>query len=357
MDHDILLYKLKLYHFSQQAILLLKSYLSNRQQFVKVGNIRSSKLTIKSGVPQGSILGPLLFILYINDISLHLQNSSIDLYADDSTLYAYGDSNREIESKIQTNISSVLNWCSTNNMALHPGKTKCMLLGSPHKLKHINELSIYINDIKIENVSVQRLLGVYIDQNLTWDVQINSVCNRLKSKLSLLKRLSHFLNEEMKTLFYNSYIMSTFDYCCTVWAKNKQSHIQKITTLQKRAGKIILQKPMRTPSSEIFERLKWLTFENRIKYHAGILVFKILNNQSPEYMKDLISFSNNDNYNLRSSSKKDIAQIRFKTQYMKRSFGYFSRSFWNTLPTEIRSALTVQSFKSNSKKYLLNTQS
>ena len=307
-------------------------------------------------MPRGSILGPLLFILYINDISLHLENSSIDLYADDSTLYAYGDSNREIENKLQTNISSIVNWCSTNNMALHPSKTKCMLLGSRNKLKHMQELSIHINETKIENVSIQKLLGVYIDHNLTWDVQINKVCNKLNSKLSLLKRLSHFLNEDMKKLFYNSYIMSTFDYCCPVWAKSKQTHIRKITTLQKRAGKIILQKPMRTPSIEIFERLKWLTFENRINYHTGILVFKTLNNQCPEYMKDIISFSNNEVYNLRSSVKKDVAHIRFKTQHMKHSFSYHSRLFWNSLPKEIRSALTVQSFKSKSKKYLFNTQ-
>ena len=156
---------------------------------------------------------------------------------------------------------------------------------------------------------------------------MNKVCSKVNSKLSLLKRISYFLTLDMKRLFYNSYIMSSFDYCCPVWAKHKQIHTRKLFTLQKRVGKLILQKPMRTASNIIFDELKWLTFENRVKYHTGILVYKTLNNQCPAYMKDIISFSRNENYSLRSSSKKDIACFRYNTQYKKRSFAIQSRLF------------------------------
>jgi hypothetical protein len=356
VDHEILLYKLKLYHFDEGAQNLFSSYLSNRKQFVKVGNIKSSKSIIKCGVPQGSILGPLLFIIYINDIGLHLQNSSLDLYADDSTLYAFGDTSQEIENKLQINSSIITDWCSKNNMSLHPNKTKCMLLGSQQKLKHMKELDVYINDVKIENVPVKKVLGVYIDRTLSWDIQVNKICSKINSKLSLLKRISYFLTFDMKCLFYNSYIVSAFDYCCPVWAKHKQIHTKKIFTLQKRVGKVILQKPMRTPSNVIFDDLKWLTFENRVNYHICILVYKTLHNQCPVYMKDIISFSRNENYSLRSSSRNDIASFKYNTQYMKRSFANQSRLFWNTLPENIRSASSIKSFKTKCKQYLLQNQ-
>ena len=180
VDHQILIYKLKLYHFSEKTIKLFESYLSNRRQMVKVGNIQSDMLTVKSGVPQGSILGPLLFLLYINDITFSCQESNIDLYADDSTLYESGFDLSEIQNKLQSNLNSIIDWCVINNMSLHPKKTKCMLIGSRYKLKNTNMLNLRINDTILENVTVQKMLGVFIDNNLNWHAHIDYVCKNLK---------------------------------------------------------------------------------------------------------------------------------------------------------------------------------
>ena len=130
--------------------------------------------------------------------------------------------------------------------------------------------------INIENVTKQKLLGVHVDRHLTWQTHIEETCLKLKSKIMLLKRILFYLNDEMKQLFYNSYIMSTFDYCCAIWGTASKTNISQIAILQKRAAKIILQKPMRTPTRELFKQLKWLTFENRCKYPTAVIVYKCI---------------------------------------------------------------------------------
>jgi len=187
VDHEILLYKLKLHHFSDGTLSLFHSYLSQRQQCVKLGTSFSTPLTIKSGVPQGSILGPLLFLIYINDIGLLLNQSDIDLYADDTTLYATGANPSEIQTNLQNDIYSIQKWCTLNNMMINPNKSKCMLIGSKQKIKNIN-LNLKIDNNAIENVTSHTILGLYIDKHLQWKVHIDKTCSKISSKITLLKR-------------------------------------------------------------------------------------------------------------------------------------------------------------------------
>ena len=123
VDHDILLEKLSMYHFSDNALALMKSYLSNRRQCIKIGSRQLSFQYIKTGVPQGSILGPILFLIYINDIPSFVKNSTIDLYADDSTLHVSDYNIQNIQLKLQNNLDSIATWCSFNNMSIHINKT------------------------------------------------------------------------------------------------------------------------------------------------------------------------------------------------------------------------------------------
>ena len=357
VDHQILLYKLKLHHFSNETLNIFESYLNNRTQIVKVGNIKSDQRVIKCGVPQGSILGPILFILYINDINLHIQQSVIDLYADDTTLYASGKTKGDIEHNLQEDLNRIMKWCDSNNMAIHPGKTTCMLIGTPYRTRQVSDLTLKINDTVINNVLYQKLLGIIIDKNLKWDNQINAVCKKVNSKLFLLKRILNYLNDNMKSLFYNSYIMPIFDYCCIIWGFGKQSHISKLTSLQKRAAKIILCEPKTTPSSDLFKTLQWLTFKSRCTYHIGIMIYKSLENNVPEYISDLIQISQNNRYTLRSTSKQNLATATCKTNIKQQSFQYISVQVWNSIPMTIRMSKSLNTFKFKFKHHLLSLQS
>ena len=166
------------------------------------------------------------------------------------------------------------------------------------------------------------MLGLHIDNHLNWKEQVNIICKRLNSTIALLKIINYYLCPEMKIMFYNSYFMSISDYCSFIWGKGKDcSH--KITLIQKRATRIILNKPARTPSKPLFKELKWLTFPDRYNYHSALLVYKTLNDNAPSYMTKIISTANNVTYHLRSQSHKDLSfSTRPKTKYITDTFSY-----------------------------------
>ena len=155
-------------------------------------------------------------------------------------------------------------------------------------------------------------------------------------------------------MFYNSYILPIFDYCCVIWGKDNKRYINKIHILQKRVAKIILNKPMRSPTEGLFKQLNWLSFNDRCKYHTSVLVYKVINHMAPTYMSDILTFSRNERHNLRSSTHNDLVlQGKPRTNYFKDSFSYFSMRIWNDVPVDIRLVTKIQSFKSNLKIYLL----
>jgi len=201
-------------------------------------------MEIKSGVPQGSILGPLLFLIYINGIAYSCPDLNIDLYADSSILFKSDTELSKIESHLQSNLDYISKCCTYNNMDLHPQKTKCLIIGSKQKFRGDKHLTLKVNDNILENVRSQKVLGVYIDCNLSWHTHIDFVCKNLNNKISLLKHILYYLTDEMKQMFCNAYLVPIFDYCCTVWGKSNKSYINKVNNLQKRAARLNLHKPV-----------------------------------------------------------------------------------------------------------------
>ena len=335
---------------------MFRSYLSNRLQLVKVGNIQSDILQINSRVPQGSILGPLLFLIYINDIAFSYPDLNIDLYADDSTLFQSGFDISNIEEKLQSDLDNISHWCTNNNMSLHPQKSKCMLISSKHVKKFATrQLALKLNETNLENVTVQKVLGVFIDDTLGWHPHIDLVCKKLNAKIALFKHITYYLTPDMKTLFYTAYFLPIFDYCCTVWGYNNKNFVNKIYMTLKRIARLILAKPRRHPTSELFKQLNWLTFSDRCKYHCAVLVFKIMNNMAPIYMSDIITFAKNETYSLRSSVHNDLViKTKPRTKYFNDTFAYYSMTIWNNIPIYLRNYASLNSLKLDYKKYLLD---
>ena len=306
---------------------------------------------LSSGVPQGSILGPILFLLYVNDLHLNLQ-SNIDMYADDATLYKSSKSLSEINELLQNYLSKIDTWSKHNNMILNPKKTTCMITGCKKRLKNIPELQLKVLNNKIENVSVQRVLELYIDNSLCWKTHVDKVCSKVSSKVHVLKRKNNFLTLDMEQLFYNSYIAPYFDYGCISWNHCKPAFTNRIIKLQKRAACIFLEKPRKTSSKSNFTSLKWLSIIGRQKYFTTLMVYKTLHGLAPPYMSNLESYSRSQYHMQRSELNNDVTNQSIpRTEFRKQTFSYIGMQYWNSNPIDLRS---INNIKQKLKHFLMS---
>ena len=249
VDRDILLKKLAIYLKNSGSLPIFKSYLHNRTQCVLLHG--SSKESVKYGVPQGSVLGPILFSLFINDLPLHVKDISVDsdTLADDTTLHTSGKDIMQIRSDMQDGLDQVSNWCDNNHMVINLIKTKSMTIATrqKHQLSPL-PLDLVLNGAKIDQVSEHRLLGITIDNKLRWDSHINNVCKTVSRLVFLLSKLKYIVDIDTRKLFFNAHIKPHIDYASVVW--NGCGDVLKIRLnyLHRRAVKLIL--PDRTVTTD-----------------------------------------------------------------------------------------------------------
>ena len=211
VDHELLLQKLRIYKFSESTLLWFKSYLNNRTQQVVVNNLNSTSGVVECGVPQGSILGPILFLLFINDLPLTLQNLpvSVDLYADDTTSYSIASDKRTLETNLQNALNSVHIWCLENGMTINTDKTKLMLIASRQKRNTLIDSDLKIT---LKHSDNEKILGVHVDQNFVLNSHFQHVCKKIASHLWLLSQIRMYLTVQHRLLYYNAYIKSHIEY-------------------------------------------------------------------------------------------------------------------------------------------------
>ena len=216
ISHDLLLNKLEKYGISQNNLKWFKSYLTDRFQFVTCNNNSSSSKPLSVGVPQGSILGPVLFLIFVNDLPNCFKNSKASLYADDSTLTCTGKTVDELQNNMQVALDSALKLFKENKLIVNLSKTKMMLIGTNYKTKQLSDISVTVNNIKLIKCDTAKLLGIFIDQNLTWDSHIEYLHSVIAPKIGLIHRLRQFLPLSTLNTIYISIVQPIFDYCLTI---------------------------------------------------------------------------------------------------------------------------------------------
>ena len=164
-----------------------------------------------------------------------------------------------------------------------------MSAGSRKRLADSRKLEIKVDDICIQNVSKQKLLGIYIDENLNWSAHIEYLCSNISSKISLLRQLSEYVPTNVQKLFFQSYIMPLIDYGSVIWGSTSTSNLERLLKLQKRAARIILKADFRTPSADMFSELGWPSIESRLMYNKAVLTYKALNDLTPEYVSNMLN--------------------------------------------------------------------
>ena len=346
VDHSLLLEKMKIYKFNEDSLAWFASYLSGRKQCVKVNKSMSDEQPITEGVPQGSILGPLSFLISVNDLPMQDSLENLSLFADDATETAHGTDVKSVEAQLQTKSGKVDDWCLDNNMVLGIDKTKCMLMGSQQKLRSIENsdkcLNIEVQGQKIEQVTSEKLLGVQIDNSLTWNDQIKKVKKTALFKISLLRKIKKFLPQTTRKTFFNYYIKPHLNYCSSVWGQTSKENLNTVNKLQKQAARLILDKDYNTPSDEMFKELQWQTFPENVQYQQALLVYKSLNNLAPPYMKNMFQY-------VRDVGRTNLRSVTNHKLYVPRahpkSIRYSGPTIWNNIRLDVRTAKTVGQFK------------
>jgi hypothetical protein len=352
LNHDLLLKKL--YHYGIRGVpfKLLKDYLTNRTQQVYYNNTYSNLLPISTGVPQGSILGPLLFIVFINDIVNTSEILDFYIFADDTNVLASGSNIYDLSSIINLELKKMNNWFLINKLSINTEKTKYMLFHA-HKNEDTN-FTISINDITIERVSSCKFLGVLIDSKLNWKKHITYLQSKLSCAIGLIYRIRYKINKGIFLLIYNALIGSHLSYCNIVWGSTYHTSLNSLFILQKKAIKIGLKLPKLTHDADVFKSTNILTVYQLNTLQTVTFVYSALNFLLPSKYHDYFSIiANLHSHNLRSKTN---LQIYFmKTNLRKFSIKNRGPILWNKVPNDIRSSYSIYSFKKLYKLYLLNS--
>ena len=306
---------MKLYHYGVRgkAYEWFQSYLSNRKQFVCVNGHDSDSLSLSCGVPQGSVLGPLLFLLYVNDLPNTSSLLTFHLFADDTNIYYSCKNLDDLESKLNRELKVVAEWLKSNRLALSILKTNFILFHSK-KLKPSKLFNLKIDGVNIKQVFAVRYLGVTFDSNLTWKNHINELCSKLSKTVGVISKLRYNVNVDILTMLYYSLIYPFLIYGVQVWGLTYPTYLKPVTTLQKRVARIMTFSEPMSHSDPLFKSLNLLKFNDII--HSDI------------------SFIHN--YPTRQSVNENlfIKSIR-TTQYGIRSLHFTGSHLWNSLPNTI----------------------
>ena len=357
VNHNILLYKLTAMGFKSNVLNWMSSYLSVREQSVNVNGVLSRSQTITCGVPQGSILGPLLFLLYVNDMQAAVKCKLL-LYADDSALLVSGKDISSIESKLSNELSSISNWLVDNKLSLHLGKTESILFGSRAKLnKTQTNMNIQCNGTVINSKTSVKYLGAEIDQHVSGENMALKVIQKVSSRTKFLARKSKYLDQTTMKLLASAIAHCHIDYACTSWYSSLTKKTKtKLQTCQNRLIKTVLQLPHRTHLDHShFESLNWLPVEKRVNQLKLGLIHKTLNGLAPKYMSDhFIKTNTSHNINTRSSHA-SILIPRVNSIVGKSSLRYTGATEWNKLPASIQNSASHNTFKKSLKSFLINS--
>ena len=339
--HKGLLFKLS--HAGIKGMLLswLRNYLSERRQRVTIQGHFSEWAQITAGVPQGSVLGPLLFLIYINDI-VKVVKSSIRLFADDTTLYIEATDNQTSADRLNEDLCGISQWARQWLITFSPEKTKSMLCSLR---KHGQVPNLYFDGTELNNVDSHCHLGINISYNLSWQKHIDDITAKANKRLDVLCRLSHILDRKTLTIMYNSFIRPVLEYGDIIFNGCTEAQSLQIEAVQKRAARIITGAIRGTPTRTMYDDLGWVTMKERRMYHCLCTFHKIVNNRAPAYLTEQlpVNVGQRTGVNLRNSSRLSLQPAR--TSLFERSFFPTTTRLWNNLDESVRATSKISIFK------------
>ena len=355
VDHEILLNKLPKYGIRGNILNFFRSYLSSRSQFVKIGKIESSILPIKYGVPQGSILGPLLFLLFINDLP-NATKFFIKLFADDTFLCAQNAEVDLLEAEVNRELRNVNQWLVANKLTLNVGKSKFMIVTNK-KLKSYKP-SFMISGKKIEECDHYKYLGVFIDKNLSWKQHIEYISKKISKACGSLANLRYCINIDLLREVYHSLIHSYLRYGILVWGNASETNLQPLKCLINRAVRIMTFTPFgRIDLAPLYECLKILDVDQVNYLETSKFLYKLKTNILPTKIGnyfEVMGSASNHNYLLRNRER-PASRITPRLVSGQNSIQYRGEKIWDEIPLDIRNCDSLKKFKRVLKLKLLES--
>ena len=278
LNHAIMLQKLKSLEIRSTNLAWFNSYLSSRIQSTVICLTPSTKRKINVGVPQGSILGPLLFSFHVNDLPSCLIHTTATLFANDTVINSSSKSASELQRLLNEDQRRLTQWFTDHKLTLNISKFKFMLIGGTKRLKSFNRMALNINSEKLDRVESFKYLGVVIHEILSWADHIDYVCNKAYKRMGILQRIKHLSPMATRELFVKTMILPIIDYGDVVWGdKHNQTLMQKIQGTQNTAAKVVLDRPKQSSATEALADLNWKTMSERRRIHRLIFTYKGMN--------------------------------------------------------------------------------
>ena len=349
VNHEILIKKLEYYGIRGIALDLFKSYLSDRKQYVQIDKCKSQTLPITCGVPQGSVLGPLFFILFINDLHKCCPDGKTRLFADDTTIFFHSNSAEDIKSKCKLIMTQLTKWFNANKLTLNSEKSSFTIFkSSKRNIPNLPEQIEFLNQRILRSANI-KFLGIILDENLTFNEHVNEVCNKLKRLFHIFYSIRDYLNNNnIKTIYY-ALVYSRIKYGISVYGQACNNKMKRIQTLQNQLLKVLAGKEYRFSTDKLHVELELLKIKDIKEQEILAFVHNFFSNKLPAvfdgYFKTLASIHNRNTRHGNDLIKitghdTDIEGLSIKIQGAK---------LWNKMNSDLKKIPKVKKFKKEYK--------
>ena len=358
IDHALLLEDLYVVGVRGEALAFLKSYLLNRFQRVNIDGVMSDPVPLQYGVPQGSLLGPVLFTIYTSSLASLLAAHGVKyhFYADDTQFYIQIEDVLEVKERMVALISDIRRWMSDRKLKLNDGKTELIIFhGSNRSFRADDFGNIVVNGCDLAPSASVRNLGVIFDERLNFKQHINMLVKSCNYHMRNIYAIRKFLDRDSVVTLIHSFVLSRVDYCNSIYNHLPRYLLKKLQSIINRAARVVFSLPSRTPTTPYLIELHWLPVTARIEFKLCLLAYKALKFREPRYLVELLNSRDRDlGVSLRSDSDPHCLyepRAVGERSFADRCFSYTAPRLYNRLPSEIKELETVDAFKKHLKTY------
>ena len=345
VSHPLLLQKLEKMGLGSDCTSWIQSYLSNRTQVTSFPGQTSDVCTIESGVPQGSILGPILFIAFTTDLAKEVPESKIVAYADDAAILVSASNLETLQTRIEKILQQVQEWYTSNGLLINPSKTEYMVLGKGN----IMEINVKEgdNNIPIQSKKHLKVLGVTIDQRLSWNEHVTTIKKKTTNAIRNIARTSAILPLKSRQMLTEALVTPHYNYCDVVYDGCSEKAKNNLQRNQNYAARALLGRSKYSSATEALKQLNWLPLEKRRKLHTAVFVHKAVHSKSSKHAIHMVEgLRPQHTYRTRQVETGYLYNKTHRTAQLEKSISYRSTKVWNEVPSDLRMMSSATAMKS-----------